>query len=124
MRWILAFALLCGIAAGGEIEVRKGEKTSADQYAEYVFDGMEINDFIDVYSFHGKVVNSSDSILESVRVQVTIRDADGALLGRKALFCKPDVIRPGEVGFVTFEFQFKNKKPAILEWSFIRAEAQ
>ena len=117
---VLAFCLICGVAVGGEVEVRKGSNTSVDKFFEYSFDGFEKKR--DRITVHGQVKNISNESFEMVQVSITIKDADGNFLGRERKLANPNSIDPGDIGFheVTVDLN-TGKDPAIIEWSISNA---
>lgn len=120
MRWILAFTLFCGMAWGGEIEVRKGEVTSVDEYFEFAFDGVaSVSSYTRV---HGRLKNVSDKTFNVVAVTITVKGADGSFIARDSAMVSPDRVEPGKTSYCEIDVKIDTDAvPAIIEWSVSRA---
>jgi hypothetical protein len=121
-----AFAVIflssLGCAFGQDIKVVKGDTTSADKYAEFIFDGIDFrNDGIKIY---GRVKNVSGVAIYGVRVAFTVKDKNGEFINRGWNFSSPSEMGPKETGFVEDIIRTKGKTVVIIEWSISDAHIQ
>lgn len=115
LRILIAFVLVCGVAMGGEIEVKKGDETSLDQYFEFYFDGSDI--VVDGLNIDARVKNVGPHPITGAKVAFTVKDSEGNFIGRDMAGATPSNTEPGGVSFIKGRVILNKKIPAVIEWS-------
>ncbi len=117
MRILLAFVLMCGVAAAGEIKVvPSSQKTSRDIGLDFVCESVAL-DFEGDVALKGTVTNTGDSDYWGVMVVFTVKDRDGGFINRDNTLAEPDEIGVGEVGYIDTFVRMEGKSPAVVEYS-------